>query len=201
MGGQDSEESQQEEVTAGGGKRVEKIYFIAFVRSKGITDKPRMVVKPYMNDSLVLVAREGVGDGLSSVANSVGGLLGDALALVAAGAGSVTDLLACALLALCGGLASVQGRVDCVEGHTRLDGSGNAVTGTGQVLAGLLGGRLLGVGGDCGCVSGCMWQRGKGGREGRTLLGGLLAESLAKSVRHDDGWLVGWLVVVVVVVE
>jgi hypothetical protein len=30
----------------------------------------------------------------------------------------------------------------------------------------------------------------EGIREGRTLLGGLLAESLAKSVRHDDGWLV-----------
>jgi hypothetical protein len=79
-----------------------------------------------------------------------------------------------------------------MDGRTRLDGSGNAVTGARQALAGLLGGRLLGVGGDWRGVSEGGWQRVTG--EGRTLLGGLLAESLAKSVRHDDCWLVvgGW---------
>jgi hypothetical protein len=33
--------------------------------------------------------------------------------------------------------------------RTRLDGAGNAVTSSGEALAGLLGGGLLGVGGDC----------------------------------------------------
>ena len=113
----------------------------------------------HISDSkrLLAVAGEGIGDRLGSVANGVRRLLGNALALVTAGAGSVTDLLACALLAL------------------RLDGSGNAVASARQALAGLLGGRLLGVGGD--------------------LLGDLVTESLAKSVRHIEYWLGGgWLV-------
>ena len=33
--------------------------------------------------------------------------------------------------------------------RTRLDGAGNAVTSSGEALAGLLGGGLLGVAGDC----------------------------------------------------
>jgi hypothetical protein len=44
-----------------------------------------------------------------------------------------------------------------MDGHTRLDGSGNAVTGARQALAGLLGGRLLGVGGDWRRVSEGGW--------------------------------------------
>jgi hypothetical protein len=45
-------------------------------------------------------AGEGVGDALASVAESILGLLHDALALVAAGAGRVTELLSSGLLAL-----------------------------------------------------------------------------------------------------
>lgn len=40
--------------------------------------------------------------------------------------------------------------------RTRLDGAGNAVTSSGKTLAGLLGGGLLGVGGDCDAVS-CLY--------------------------------------------
>jgi hypothetical protein len=66
----------------------------------------------HISDSkrLLAVAGEGIGDRLGSVANGVRRLLGNALALVTAGAGSVTDLLACALLALCDALAGVDGR-------------------------------------------------------------------------------------------
>jgi hypothetical protein len=79
-------------------------------------------------------AVEGVGDGLAGVGQTLLGRAENALALllgwVAARAGAVADLLGGWLLAL------------------GLDGWGDLVTETGDVLAGLLAGRLLGVGSD-----------------------------------------------------
>lgn len=69
--------------------------------------------------------------------------------------------------------------------HTRLKAASDAVAGSSQVLRGLLGGGLLGVGGDFGLLA---WCTGDTGKEWElTLLRGLLAESLAHGVRH-----VGW---------
>jgi hypothetical protein len=72
---------------------------------------------------------------------------------------------------------------------TRLDSAGRLVSCTGDVLADLGGGGLLGVGGDCKCVSVMLWWMA--GLHVLTLLRRLLAETLAEVVRHVDGWLVG----------
>jgi hypothetical protein len=83
-------------------KEVQVQVFIIFV-SKGIVIYNLRIqatrVDSQVSD-LVLLARERLRHGLGSVADSVGCLLGHALALVAAGAGSVANLLAGALLAL-----------------------------------------------------------------------------------------------------
>jgi hypothetical protein len=84
----------------------------------------------------------------------------------------------------------------CMDGRTRLDGSGNAVTGARQALAGLLGGRLLGVGGDWRCVNG-------GDGRGRQGKGVLFSEACSPSPlrRASDMMIVGWWLVVGWVLE
>jgi NAD(P)H-hydrate repair Nnr-like enzyme with NAD(P)H-hydrate dehydratase domain len=65
--------------------------------------------------------------------------------VVRAATDGVANLLAGGLLALCEVLVVVQARPGKRGVRTRLNGAGNAVTGSGDVLADLVGGRLLGV--------------------------------------------------------
>lgn len=69
--------------------------------------------------------------------------------IVRATAGGVTELLGGGLLALCDVLVCGQVGKQGTEVLTRLDSAGDTVTGTGHTLADLVGGRLLGVRGDC----------------------------------------------------
>jgi hypothetical protein len=85
-------------------------------------------------------------------------------------------------------VSNVDKEVRIGKERTRLDGTGNAVTSSAEALAGLLGGGLLGVGGHWKIVRCCPKLRVD---SELTLLGGLLAESLAHGVRHVvvGGWL------------
>jgi hypothetical protein len=112
---------------------------------------------------LLLLAREGILDGLGGVAERLLGAGEDTLALVrgivTAGAGSVTELLGSGLVTLCEDVSSWKKPCGLRQQHTRLDSAGDAVSNAGETLGGLLGGGLLGVRGD--------------------LLGNLVTETLA----------------------
>lgn len=116
--------------------------------SSGILSRKEKVVAELPLGSLLLAAAKSVLDGGSSVAQTILSLLEDTLTLlggvVRTTTGSIAKLLAGRLLALCRVLACVGTRPG-VELLTRLDGAGNAVTSTGDILADLVGGGLLGV--------------------------------------------------------
>jgi hypothetical protein len=99
--------------------------------------------------SLLLVAAKSVGNGAGSVVEAVLSLLEDTIALLGGVVGTATDgvanLLAGRLLALCEVLAYVETRSGGRGVRTRLNGAGNAVTSSRDVLADLVGGGLLGV--------------------------------------------------------
>jgi hypothetical protein len=121
-------------------------------RKKVVTELP-------LGSLLLVATAESVGDGVGSVAEAVLSLLHDTLALLGGVVGAATDgvanLLAGGLLALCTVLAYVEARAAASGVRTRLNGAGNAVSSSGDVLTDLVGGGLLRVRGHwrwCQCL-------------------------------------------------